>query len=120
MTRNEEYLRPQYKRILAYLRRHGKITPAQAFHDLGISKLSTRIGELIELGYPIVKIELPTSIVLEMILYGAGGNPLYFSSLIESKAKSFVLSEIRTFALYSSGVPFIFNTTFMLSAPSIT
>ena len=56
MTRNEEYLRPQYKRILAYLRRHGKITPAQAFHDLGISKLSTRIGELIELGYPIVKI----------------------------------------------------------------
>ena len=56
MTRNEEHLRPQYKRILAYLRRHGKITPAQAFHDLGISKLSTRIGELIELGYPIVKI----------------------------------------------------------------
>ena len=56
MTRNEEHLRPQYKRILAYLRRHGKITPAQAFHDLGISKLSTRIGELIALGYPIVKI----------------------------------------------------------------
>ncbi len=56
MTRNEEHLRPQYKRILAYLRRHGKITPAQAFHDLGISKLSTRIGGLIRLGYHIVEV----------------------------------------------------------------
>ena len=40
----------QQKQILDYIQEYGSITPYQAFADLGITKLSTRIGELSVLG----------------------------------------------------------------------
>lgn len=43
----------QHDRILRYLDDFGSITPMQAFSDLGITKLSTRIGELIRAGVQI-------------------------------------------------------------------
>ena len=45
----------QHQRIIQYINDFGSITPMQAFSDLGITKLSTRIGELIKEGYNIVK-----------------------------------------------------------------
>lgn len=48
-------MRPQYKRIEEYIDKHGSITQVDASRDLGISKLSTRIGEMIKLGYQIKK-----------------------------------------------------------------
>lgn len=46
----------QHKRIWMYLERHPEgITPYEAFVILRITKLSTRIGEMIVLGYPIEK-----------------------------------------------------------------
>lgn len=36
----------QKQRILKYLNDFGTITPMQAFHDLGITKLATRISEM--------------------------------------------------------------------------
>lgn len=36
----------QHERILIYIRMHGSITPMDAFNDLGITKLATRISEL--------------------------------------------------------------------------
>ena len=46
----------QHKRIWMYLERHPEgITPFEAFIILHITKLSTRIGEMIVLGYPIEK-----------------------------------------------------------------
>ena len=42
----------QHGKILKYLNDHpAGITPMDAFIDLGITKLSTRIGELIRMGY---------------------------------------------------------------------
>ena len=32
--------------ILEYIKEFGSITPMQAFHDLGITKLATRISEM--------------------------------------------------------------------------
>ena len=49
----------QGEKILVYLDRYGSITPAQAWYDLGISKLSTRIGELIRDGEKIEKRMIP-------------------------------------------------------------
>lgn len=43
----------QKQRILDYMNLYGSITPMDAFEDLGITKLSTRIGELKRDGYPI-------------------------------------------------------------------
>lgn len=40
----------QHQRILEYIDRFGSITPMDAFADLGITKLSTRISELHKLG----------------------------------------------------------------------
>ena len=37
----------QHDRIKQYMKDFGSITPMQAFADLGITKLSTRIGEMI-------------------------------------------------------------------------
>lgn len=37
----------QHERIMNYMRDHGSITPMEAFTELGITKLSTRIGEMI-------------------------------------------------------------------------
>ena len=41
----------QYERILRYLDDFGSITPMEAFQDLGITKLATRISELKSRGY---------------------------------------------------------------------
>ena len=45
----------QRERILKYLDDFGSITPWDAFFDLGITKLSTRIGEIIRSGHKIEK-----------------------------------------------------------------
>lgn len=45
----------QHDDILNYLRKYGTITPWQAFYDLGITKLATRISELRQAGYNIGK-----------------------------------------------------------------
>ena len=45
----------QHERIIKHMRLFGYITPMQAFNYLGITKLSTRIGELIREGYDIEK-----------------------------------------------------------------
>lgn len=41
----------QHDLILAYLKEHGSITPMDAFHNLGITKLATRISELKKMGH---------------------------------------------------------------------
>ncbi len=48
-------MKPQHERILAFIESHGSITPMDAFSELGITKLSTRIGEMIESGISIEK-----------------------------------------------------------------
>lgn len=45
----------QQERIIDYMTRFGSITPMEAFADLGITKLATRISELIAAGYIINK-----------------------------------------------------------------
>ena len=40
----------QHEQIIAYLEEYGSITPMEAFSELGITKLSTRIGELVRSG----------------------------------------------------------------------
>ena len=45
----------QHDRIRNYIKDWGSITPFEAFRDLGITKLSTRIGEMIRNGEPIAK-----------------------------------------------------------------
>ena len=45
----------QGERILAYCRLFGSITPMDAFNDLGITKLATRISELMREGEKIYK-----------------------------------------------------------------
>lgn len=46
----------QQESILKYLDDFGSITPMQAFSDLGITKLSTRISEMIRHGEKIRKV----------------------------------------------------------------
>ena len=41
----------QGDRIIEYIKRHGSITPMEAFMELGITKLATRISELKRCGY---------------------------------------------------------------------
>lgn len=41
----------QYDLILKYLEDFGSISPMEAFRDLGITKLATRISELSRRGY---------------------------------------------------------------------
>lgn len=45
----------QHERIIEYMRTFGSISPMEAFKDIGCTKLSTRIGELIREGYDIRK-----------------------------------------------------------------
>lgn len=45
----------QHEMILNYIDEFGSITPMEAFSDLGITKLSTRIGEMIRGGMAIQK-----------------------------------------------------------------
>lgn len=41
----------QHQAILKYLDDYGSITPMEAFSDLGITKLATRISEMKKRGY---------------------------------------------------------------------
>ncbi len=43
----------QHEAIIRYMKDFGSITPMEAFSDLGITKLSTRIGELCRNGIAI-------------------------------------------------------------------
>lgn len=45
----------QGERIMEYLTQHGSITPMEAFTELGITKLATRISELRKGGEKIEK-----------------------------------------------------------------
>ena len=45
----------QSDRILSYIDEYGSITPIEAFADLGITKLSTRVSEMIREGVKIDK-----------------------------------------------------------------
>lgn len=41
----------QHDRIINYLKAFGSITPMEAFMDLGITKLATRVSEMRKLGF---------------------------------------------------------------------
>lgn len=43
--------RTQWARVIHYLQAFGSISPLEAFRDLGITKLATRISEMTELGF---------------------------------------------------------------------
>lgn len=45
----------QHARILQYMETHTGISPMEAFSELGVTKLATRIGEMIDQGVRIVK-----------------------------------------------------------------
>ena len=45
----------QYQLILEYIEEHGSITTMEAFVNLGITKLSTRVSEMIRRGVKITK-----------------------------------------------------------------
>ncbi len=45
----------QHQRILDYIKRFGSISPLEAFRDLGITKLATRISELKKMGYDFIQ-----------------------------------------------------------------
>ena len=45
----------QHQLILDYIEEHGSITTMEAFLNLGITKLSTRVSELIRRGVKITK-----------------------------------------------------------------
>ena len=44
----------QHERIKAYIAERGSITQAEATEELGITKLSTRIGEMRRKGYAVI------------------------------------------------------------------
>ena len=46
----------QHELINKYLDENGSISPMEAFHDLGITKLATRISEMSRRGYKFIKI----------------------------------------------------------------
>lgn len=41
----------QGERVIDYIKQYGSITPLDAFRDLGITKLATRVSELKREGY---------------------------------------------------------------------
>ena len=47
--------RTQYQKILDYMDKHGSITPMDAFVDLRITKLATRISEMVRAGMEFTK-----------------------------------------------------------------
>ncbi len=49
----EEPIMTQHERILSYMQKYGSITPMDAFMELGITKLATRVGELKQDGHKI-------------------------------------------------------------------
>lgn len=44
-------MKTQKERIIAYIKEFGSITTAQAFTDLGVSRLSARVAELKDDGF---------------------------------------------------------------------
>ena len=46
----------QHRAILDYMEKQGSISPMEAFSELGITKLATRVSELIRAGHKIVKV----------------------------------------------------------------
>lgn len=48
----------QHDRILNYIDAHGSITAMEAFAELGITKLATRISELSRLGVMFTKVNV--------------------------------------------------------------
>lgn len=46
-------MKKQNEMVLEYIRRYGSITPLQAFADLGIMRLASRISDLKKEGYSI-------------------------------------------------------------------
>lgn len=46
----------QRERVLKYIYDFGSISPMEAFKDLGITKLATRISELSRMGYQFDKV----------------------------------------------------------------
>lgn len=53
---------PQTIETLAYLKRHGSITPLEALRELGVMRLGARIYDLREAGHSIERemVEVPT------------------------------------------------------------
>ena len=45
----------QQQRILNYMNDFGSISPMEAFRDLGITKLATRVSEMTRAGYAITR-----------------------------------------------------------------
>ena len=45
----------QQQRILQYMRDFGSISPMEAFRDLGITKLATRISEMTRNGHAVTR-----------------------------------------------------------------
>jgi len=43
----------QIERVMMYLDRYGSITTREAFNELGIARLASRIHDLKKIGYPI-------------------------------------------------------------------
>lgn len=44
----------QHDRIVDYIKKHGSITTLDAYNDLGITKLTTRISEMRRMGMTII------------------------------------------------------------------
>lgn len=60
----------QHERIRKYIDDFGSITPMNAFVDLGITKLATRIGEMIRNGEKITKaMEIGTNRYGDLVRY---------------------------------------------------
>lgn len=51
ILRGETIMATQHNLILDYIRKYGSITSMEAFSELGITKLATRVSELIKAGY---------------------------------------------------------------------
>lgn len=49
-TENMPHVTPQAHMILSYMNRHGSISQIEATEDLGITKLSTRVSEMVRAG----------------------------------------------------------------------
>lgn len=59
----------QHEKILKYLKLFGSITPIQAFEELRITKLSTRIGEMKRAGININTEIVRTTVNGERVTY---------------------------------------------------
>ena len=46
----------QCERVLAYIEKHGSITSAEAFEQLGCARLASRINDIKRRGHEIVKV----------------------------------------------------------------